>query len=66
MLNDSTVADVEFDEYAELDAEAYTKEIKKWKKYQEISYQKKVEKLEEAKKKTEENKKKRLALQPAN
>jgi len=56
-LNDASDVDLEFDEFSRLDADAQAKAIKR----RETLDRKKVERLEEAKKKSEETKKKKLA-----
>jgi len=58
-LKDSTIVNLEFDEFAGLNPEARAKVNKRWK----LSNKKKVNKLDITKKKTKENKKKRLAIQ---
>jgi hypothetical protein len=58
-LKDTAVVESEFDEFAGLDPEARYRAIKR----REASDKRKLEKLEDAKKKTEENKRKRLAAQ---
>jgi len=57
-LKNSDIVDFDFDKFAGLDMEAKAKTIKRRK----ISDKKKLENLDEAKKKFEENQKKRLAV----